>query len=45
MDKLGQEEVNRIIDAICEQGNAEEVSIWVWLNICCDCKYKKEETK
>jgi hypothetical protein len=42
---MDEEEVNRVLDALCAQGNAEEVSIWVWTHICCGCQYKKDEKK
>jgi hypothetical protein len=42
MERLGEEEVSRILDALCEQGNAEEVSIWCWMHICCDCSHTKQ---
>lgn len=44
-DKLDESEVGRILDSLCLQGNGEEVSIWCWLHVCCDCSYRNKDEK
>jgi hypothetical protein len=39
-DKLGEDEVNRILDNLLAQGNGEEISFWVWDHMCSVCQYK-----
>jgi hypothetical protein len=37
---MDSEEVNRILDSICDQGNAEEISFWVWDHMCGHCEHR-----
>jgi hypothetical protein len=38
--KMESEEVNRILDNLLHQGNGEEISFWVWDNMCDKCEFK-----
>jgi hypothetical protein len=45
--KADQEDVNRILNGVLEQGNGEEIDNWIYNHYCGHCQYKKcyEELK
>lgn len=44
-NKADSEDVNRILNALLEQGNGEEIGFWVWDHMCWQCKHKAEVKK